>query len=67
MLCVRASALKALIANATTPFSMTYRSGLYRYGIDQPTQMLLLCQYFMRGFTELRLLLVADKECYAPR
>jgi hypothetical protein len=55
MLCVCASALEALIIN-TTPFPMTYGSGLYRCGIGQRTQMLSLCQYFMRCFTELRLL-----------
>ena len=47
--------LKALIFVNTTPFPMTHRSGLYRYSRGQRTQMLLLCQYFRRRFTELRL------------
>jgi hypothetical protein len=56
MLCVRASALEALIAITITPFPLTYGSGLYRCVIERRTQMLSLCQCFMRCFTELRFL-----------
>jgi hypothetical protein len=50
---------------STTPFPMTHGSGLYRYSMGQRTQMLLLCQYFRRYFTELRLFAASREEVYA--
>ena len=65
MLRVCPSNLKALIFVNTTPFPMTHGSGLYRYGMGQRTQMLLLCQYFRRHSTELRLFAASreDEPC----
>jgi hypothetical protein len=65
MLRVCPSGLKALIFVNTTPFPMTHGSGLYRYSMGQRTQMLLLCQYFRRHLTELRISPLVDKKCYA--
>ena len=66
MLRVCPSNLKALIFVNTTPFPMTHGSGLYRYSLGQRTQMLLLCQYFRRHFTELRLFAACRQEVLCP-
>ena len=66
MLRVCPSGLKALIFVNTTPFPMTLGSGLYRYGMSQRTQMLLLCQYFRRHFNELRLFAASREEVLCP-
>jgi hypothetical protein len=65
MLRVCPSDLRVLIFVNTTPFPMTHGSGLYHYSIGQRTQMLLLCQYFRRYLTELRISPLVDKKCYA--
>jgi hypothetical protein len=60
------SGLTALIFVNTTPFPMTYGSGLYRYIMGQRTQMLLLCQCFRRHFTGLRLFAASREEALCP-
>ena len=66
MLRVCPSDLRVLIFVNTTPFPMTHGSGLYRYSMGQRTQMLLLCQYFRRHFTELRLFAASRQEVLCP-